>query len=174
MRKVVTALTAALALCAPAGAQDLELLGADDGPEAARFEAAGARHVISQLDGAGEPLVGWRYAPFDMDVIALVPQGEAGHRETYRLEAHREYLFQGACDRNCGDIDLEILGADGIPAARDTTTAGWPIVSFTPPQAGRYTVRVWATRCAAEFCYVGVRGYSRELETLNATLPVAP
>lgn len=156
---------AMLAVGAVAHAQTVDLLGGDDGqqgkPVAGYYQIAGPRQVTDELDNAGRSLVAWRYVTLDHDVISLMAAGEAGHRETYRLDGGREYVFQAACDRMCDDIDLEVIDENKTVLARDASEAAWPAVSFTPPVSGRYTVRVWLTRCAADYCYAGFRGYGR-------------
>ncbi|HCK84382.1 MAG TPA: hypothetical protein DHW63_07675 [Hyphomonadaceae bacterium] len=158
-------LSMALLTSAVAHAQTADLLGGNDGPQdkpiAGYYEFAGPRQVTDELDTAGRSLVAWRYVTLDSDVISLMAAGEAGHRETYRLDGGREYLFQAACDRMCDDIDLEVSDEGKVVLARDSSEAAWPAVSFTPPASGRYTVRVWLTRCAADYCYAGFRGYGR-------------
>ncbi len=157
--------TMAMLAGAAAHAQTVDLLGGDDGspdkPIAGFYESAGLSQVSDELDTAGRSLVAWRYVTLDHDVISLMAAGEAGHRETYRLDGGREYLFQAACDRMCDDIDLEVIDENKVVLARDSSEAAWPAVSFTPRASGRYTVRVWLTRCAADYCYAGFRGYGR-------------
>lgn len=138
-----------------------ELLGGDDKPIEGYFESGGLRQVSAELDAARNSLVAWRYVTLEHDVISLMAAGEAGHRETYRLDGGREYLFQAACDRMCDDIDLEVMDENKVVVGRDMSDAARPAVSITPPATGRYTVRVWLRRCAADYCYAGFRGYGR-------------
>lgn len=159
---ILTIIGVAMLAAAPVCAQELELLGADDASAAGpnrRSEAAGARAVYGELDRAASAFAAWRLAPWGDDVISLLGAGEHGHRETYVLEAGREYVFQAACDSNCDDVDIEVLDADGRSARRDTSQTIWPSVAVKPEQSARYTVRVWLTRCAVDYCYVGVRAY---------------
>jgi hypothetical protein len=116
--------------------------------------------VRSELDSAGEAHLQQGYVLFNGDVIAPIPLGD-GHREVVRLEANRSYRFQGACDQDCSDVDMEILDPSGAQVAEDVAIDDRPVVSIRPTRAGDYTVRVWLAACNAEPCFVGLRGYSR-------------
>jgi hypothetical protein len=159
MRRWVLALLCAVA--SNATAQTDELLGAGDASFSGRSLFEGPGHVAAELDRAGRSLAPWRYVPIDHDVIALLGAGEGGRRETYRLDAGREYMIQAACDRMCGDIDIELIGPNGALVAADASDAIWPAITFTPPATGGYVVRLRVKRCAVDYCYAGVRVYGR-------------
>lgn len=175
MHRIILAILGAFALFvqapAPALAQETELLGGEDAvspdargevvevASARRGMPSGPRIISRELDRASEAFQAWRLQPWGDDVISLLGAGEHGHREPYVLEAGRQYVFQVACDSNCDDVDIEVLDAQGRPAQRDTSQTIWPAVSIEPQQGARYTVRVWLTRCAVDYCYVGLRAY---------------
>lgn len=175
MHRIILAIVTAFSLYVQAGAlapaQETELLGGEDAalPDARgevvevassrRGMPSGPRIISRELDRASDAFQAWRLQPWGDDVISLLGAGEDGHRESYVLEAGREYIFQVACDSNCDDVDIEVLDAQGRPAQRDTSQTIWPSVSIEPQQNARYTVRVWLTRCAVDYCYVGLRAY---------------
>ncbi|HYD88182.1 MAG TPA: hypothetical protein VEA80_11945 [Vitreimonas sp.] len=74
----------------------------------------------------------------------------------YLLEG-RTYRVYGACDDDCGDLDMEIYGADGHFIERDVARDDTPYVQLTPTQTGRHYVRLWLYECRAEPCYVAAR-----------------
>lgn len=171
MHKLILAIVAAFVLGAPSSsAQETELLGGGDTPDAAvtavaaprQTMSSGARIISRELNRASAAFGAWRLAPWGDDVISLLGAGEQGHRESYVLEAGREYVFQVACDSNCDDVDIEVLDAQGRPSRRDTSETIWPSVNVRPHRSERYTVRVWLTRCAVDYCYVGLRAYQSE------------
>lgn len=167
MRKLLLGLGALAVLGGAASAQRLELLGGDDAPGMTGMagrpvvQSGVARGVVAELDRAGHSLVAWRYVSLADDMISTMVADEIGRRETYRLDGGREYVFQAACDRMCTDLDMELSDEHGAVLASDTSDARWPVVTFTPPATGRYTLRVWVKSCFDEYCYVGVRGYGR-------------
>jgi len=67
------------------------------------------------------------------------------------------YRVYGACDTDCGDLDMEIYGADGNFVERDALRNDTPFVQVTPTATGRHYVRLWLYDCRAEPCYVAAR-----------------
>ncbi len=177
MHRTIFAILGAFALFvqagAPAPAQETELLGGEDAAlpdvpgvvevaSSRRGMPSGPRIISRELDRASSAFQAWRLQPWGDDVISLLGAGEHGHRESYVLEAGRQYVFQVACDSNCDDVDIEVLDALGRSAQRDTSQTIWPSVSIEPQQSERYTVRVWLTRCAVDYCYVGLSAYQSQ------------
>jgi hypothetical protein len=78
-----------------------------------------------------------------------------------RLTAGRSYIFQGACDQDCTDVDLELLDARNTSLVSDVATDDRPVLRYTAPRTADYTVRVWVAQCTVEPCYVGLRSYAR-------------
>ncbi|MEL7266339.1 MAG: hypothetical protein AAFP69_16220, partial [Planctomycetota bacterium] len=60
---------------------------------------------------------------------------------TMTLEGGRLYAFVGATDVDA-DLDILIERESGGIVAKDTKTDNVPIVTFTPPSTGLYTVRL--------------------------------
>lgn len=117
--------------------------------------------VRGELEAAGANQIAAGYTQFGDDLITSIPLAGEGHRQTVHLDAGRAYLFQGACDQDCSDVDMEILDPSGRQAAQDVATDDRPVVAVTPARAGDYTVRIWLAQCSVEPCYVGFRGFRR-------------
>jgi hypothetical protein len=117
--------------------------------------------VRAELDGAGAAHLAAGYQVLGEDAIEPIALSGEGYRQTVRLESGASYLFQGACDQDCTDVDMEILDPAGAQAAQDVATDDRPQVSVTPRRSGDYVVRVWLAQCTVEPCYVGLRGYRR-------------
>jgi hypothetical protein len=117
--------------------------------------------VAGELEAGGAQHLAAGYARLGDDVIAPIQLAGDGHRQTVHLDARTAYLFQGACDQDCTDVDMEILDPQGRQVAEDVAVDDRPVVAVTPAQAGDYTVRVWLAQCSVEPCYVGIRGFRR-------------
>ena len=76
---------------------------------------------------------------------------------TMTLRAGVNYRIYAACDDNCGDVDMEIYGADGELADRDTARNDTPYIQVTPTRTGRHQIRLWLYDCRAETCLVAAR-----------------
>lgn len=115
----------------------------------AELAAAGARH-----EQAG-------YASFGEDQIRPIELEGPGFISTVHLDSHYAYVFQGACDQDCSDADMEIRDASGAQLALDVESDDRPSVAVTPARTGDYGLRIWLATCDVEPCYVGVRAYRR-------------
>ena len=117
-------------------------------------------HYTQQLDGyldgyVQEYAAGARSAGIRDVVVPL----EAGteHRWSINLEGGRNYGIFGACDEDCSDVDLIVEGPNGQDLGSDLLLDDYPIVGFTAPSSGRYTVRIQLVTCEVEPCFVGAR-----------------
>lgn len=117
--------------------------------------------VRAELEDAGAPHLAAGYQPLGVDFVEAISAASEGYSQSFTLDGGRAYLFQGACDQDCSDVDLEVLGPTGASLGQDVELDDRPVVAFTAPQAGEYTVRVWLAQCTVEPCFVGLRGYSR-------------
>ena len=111
---------------------------------------------------SGEAQIQAGYTPFGDDVIEAIRVGSEGHREFLHLEAGRPYVFVGACDQSCTDVDMEIIGPRGEVIASDMAPDDRPVVGVTPPRDGDYVVHITLADCSAQQCVVGMRGFRRE------------
>lgn len=73
---------------------------------------------------------------------------------TLNFEKGMTYKIAGACDRDCKDLDIEILdGSDSI--AKDVLADDEPIVTFTPKTSGSLRVKVTMVDCDDNPCFFG-------------------
>ena len=93
----------------------------------------------------------------------IVPiQPAADYRRAINLSAGIPYRLLGACDNDCSNMDIELIDAGtGSVVAADSAPNDFPVVNFTPPQDGAYTVRLIMQTCTAAPCYAGVRVLAR-------------
>jgi hypothetical protein len=73
----------------------------------------------------------------------------------YRLVRGVTYVFTGACDEDCRDLDLKLFG-NGTKLKEDVEPDDTPIIAFRPEWTGTYTLRVIMANCNREPCRFGV------------------
>ncbi len=61
---------------------------------------------------------------------------------TASLEEGQAYCLIGGGDEDCVDLDISVFGPDGEPVASDTLEDPRPVVDFTAPTEGAYTVKL--------------------------------
>jgi hypothetical protein len=91
------------------------------------------------------------------DENALIPLSGSPHNWSVNLNAGVNYIFLGACDDDCTNLDIELIDAANAVVASDTAPDDFPIVRFRPSANGTYTVRTHLRTCAVEPCQLGVR-----------------
>lgn len=73
---------------------------------------------------------------------------------TLNFEKGMTYKIVGACDRDCKDLDIEVLdGSDSI--VKDVLDDDAPVVSFTPKASGSLRVKVTMADCDDNPCFFG-------------------
>jgi hypothetical protein len=77
-------------------------------------------------------------------------------RITLELQGGVNYGIIGVCDRDCGDIDLELYDENGNLIDSDTLTDDIPIVEVTPNWDGPFILSIGMSSCAAPYCYYGI------------------
>lgn len=80
---------------------------------------------------------------------------------TFQFMAGRTYRIFGACDGDCRDIDLEVLGLDGKVIVKDTADDDMPVVTFDVTGTGDLKVKVSMYRCGEEPCFWGLGIWSK-------------
>lgn len=116
------------------------------------------RQVLGYLEHGLErhaPL-GYAAEPTIPDLVAPLQLNRPYLWSVYLLEGVN-YRVYAACDDDCGDLDMEVYGADGHFIERDTARDDTPYVQLTPAQTGRHYVRLWLYECSAEPCWVAAR-----------------
>ncbi len=105
---------------------------------------------------SGQMAASWPQVQGVADAITgLSPGGE--HRWQVRLAGGVSYAFIGACDNECGNLDLVLEDASGAAVDSDTLADDYPLVEVTPPAPGVYTLRIQLRECSIGPCYVGAR-----------------
>ena len=74
---------------------------------------------------------------------------------TMTLYGGNDYLIIGACDGDCGDLDISVLDENDNVVARDTETDDVPVIELDLKEGGRYQFRVTMYECSVEPCYFG-------------------
>jgi hypothetical protein len=78
--------------------------------------------------------------------------------ESYRVTLRQgwEYVFYGACDEDCSDLDIIIYDSNNNEVAKDNDNSDVPIVRIAPNRTGEYHIRVRMYRCSTNPCVYGV------------------
>ena len=90
---------------------------------------------------------------------ALATGGEA--RLEFALAGGRTYRFVVVCESACGAGDVELLDPAGARLGEPGALVEMPKLQAAPAAAGRYTLRVAMTDCAAETCAWSARLYAK-------------
>lgn len=80
---------------------------------------------------------------------------------TVDLTAGVRYLFVGACDNDCSDLDFTLYDANGNYVDGDTASDDTPMVRVTPRRTGNFELRVRMYECSVNPCSWGVGVYRR-------------
>jgi hypothetical protein len=82
-------------------------------------------------------------------------------RLDYGLAAGTIYRFVVVCEPACGAGEVELLDPAGARAGDAKPLAEMPKLEAAPAAAGRYTLHVAMTDCAAETCAWSARVYAK-------------
>jgi NAD(P)-dependent dehydrogenase (short-subunit alcohol dehydrogenase family) len=82
---------------------------------------------------------------------------DTGHSYEVGTDAESSYAVVGACDSDCGDLDIIVSNAAGEAIAADETESDVPVILFDSEEAATYTLTANLYDCAADTCYYGVR-----------------
>lgn len=77
------------------------------------------------------------------------------------LRAGTTYMLVGVCDNDCTDLDLRLFSPDGDEVDSDVQDDDTPVVTVTPRQSGRYSVRAIMANCNADPCRYGIGVYGK-------------
>jgi len=115
-------------------------------------DAAGT--VWSQL----EAVYGWANGEGYSTRNYLIGKLDEDETDTWTMTLYggNEYIIIGACDGDCGDLDITVLDENDNPVARDTETDDVPVVELTLEEQGRYQIQVKMYDCSVEPCYFGL------------------
>jgi len=115
-------------------------------------DAAGT--VWSQL----EAVYGWADGEGYSTRNYLIGKLDEDETDTWTMTLYggNEYIIIGACDGDCGDLDIAVLDEYDNPVARDTETDDVPVVELALEEQGRYQIQVTMYDCSVEPCYFGL------------------
>lgn len=98
-----------------------------------------------------------RAAANDMRPVFGPVYGSLGEDEqarlARRLSAGVQYIAYGVCDADCDDFDLAVTGPGGQALGSDILEDDSPIVTFTAPADGEYTITAAMASCDGECGY---------------------
>ena len=165
---VFAALALALGACNPAGQRaPAHPSQSQATPEASarqvQISAANRAQVENNLrdlltQTATQYAAGAVAIPGVADALVAIQPG-ADHQYRVALTGGTPYVFVGACDVDCNNVDLELLdGASGAVVGSDLMADDYPVVQYTPVASAEYFVRIILRTCTQAPCYVGARG----------------
>ncbi len=67
-----------------------------------------------------------------------------------------QYAFIGACDADCGDLDLSLYDPRGALLAQDILPDAVPVVTYVATESGPHSLAASMARCLASSCYYGI------------------
>jgi hypothetical protein len=110
--------------------------------------------VRAQLDRAQRTLRGEGYSRVRAYTTGSLGDGDD---QAYRVTLQRgyDYVFTGACDSDCSDLDFWLYDNNGNLIDSDTAADDVPVVRVTPARNGTFTIRVGMAACSAAPCYHG-------------------
>lgn len=122
-------------------------------PSQARAQDA-AGTVWSQL----EAVYGWADGEGYSTRNYLIGKLDKDETDTWTMTLYggNEYIIIGACDGDCGDLDIAVLDEYDNPVAGDTETDDVPVVELNLEEQGRYQIKVTMYDCSVEPCYFGL------------------
>jgi hypothetical protein len=101
----------------------------------------------------------------DYDILAshevVIDTLTQGYRKdvTYELEAGVRYIFVGACDQDCTNLDLELYDDNGRLIASDAQSGAEPSLVITVRRTTTFHLRVIMEACSANPCWWGTGAY---------------
>lgn len=113
---------------------------------------------MNQLQETSENLASEGFSLFDVASGTLAPS----QSETFEIDLDDgyDYLFAGACDQDCSDIDLEVRTSAGETIGSDYEANDRPVVRVSPG-AGRFVISSSMYECTTAPCYYGIGVYRR-------------
>ena len=111
-----------------------------------------AQLVWKQLERAFTTVNGQGFGSLNY-IIGRMGEGKTDSW-TLHFEKGTEYKIVGACDKDCSDLDIEILDGSDV-LTRDVLDDDAPVVSFSPKASGQLRVKVTMAKCSDEPCFFG-------------------
>ena len=111
--------------------------------------------VSSQIQEFGDRVADKGYRLVDDSKTGSLHNG-ASTTVTLTLVSGREYVILGACDDDCGDLDLRLYDASGTEIAEDVEVDAVPVVTASASQGASFTVEVLMVECSNQPCFWGL------------------
>ena len=111
--------------------------------------------VSSQIQEFGDRVADTGYRLIDDSKTGSLNNG-ASTTVTLTLVSGREYVILGACDDDCGDLDLRLYDASGTEIDEDVEIDAVPFVTASGSQGASFTVEVLMVECSSEPCFWGL------------------
>lgn len=128
---------------------------AQDQWEPGRHMTQAVARVMGSVRGLSE-ISEYGYAD-DVCIMAAFVQPDKKVAFERNFRRGEEYLIVGGGDDDVKDLDLEVLDANGRVIDHDEETDATPLLLFTAPQTGRYTIRQHLYDApVGSFCVVAV------------------
>ena len=118
--------------------------------------------VVCQVMEQGNRLAEHHYAM--IKEYSLINKMSVRHpvaEKTVRLVAGISYVFSGACDSNCTDLDIVLVNADREAVTKDTDADDHPLIEYQPTVTGDFTVIPVLAHCKTQQCAYAVLGYAK-------------
>ena len=94
------------------------------------------------------------------------------HRYQVNLVGGMNYRIIGACDRECSNLDIELIDNTGSVVASDMAPDDFPVVNFLAPANGSFTVRILMQTCTLAPCYAGARALTSSPSGKGGAAPI--
>ena len=88
-------------------------------------------------------------------IVGTLNQGQSD-TWTLTLYGGHAYLILGACDGDCGDMDIRLYDENGTEIDNDLSKDDVPAVEGFVETSARFTIQVEMYECSAEPCYFGL------------------
>ena len=112
------------------------------------------QQVTRYLDAARTTLSAEGYTRQRAYTTASMAEG-AERTFTVSLLRNRNYVFSGACDNDCSDIDFWLYDNNDNLIDSDTAADDAPVVRVTPARNGTFRLKVRMHGCSTSPCYYG-------------------
>ncbi len=112
------------------------------------------QQVTRYLDAARNTLADEGFSRQRAYTTASMNEG-AERTFTVSLLRNRDYVFTGACDNDCSDIDFWLYDNNDNLIDSDLATDDAPVVRVTPARNGTFRLKVRMHSCSTSPCYYG-------------------
>ncbi len=118
-----------------------------------------AQIVMSQLDTLAVLMSNEGLSPEGDRRLGTLRQGGT-ETLSFELRGSVSYVIAGVCDANCFHMDLAIWSTGGQLLAEDPAVDDFPLLTFTTPSAGTYTLQVNMQGCSEGSCGFGIATFA--------------